>query len=310
MNIRFSKYKNKKSIVVENNRIRAEFISDPGGKMVSLVGKDTGYEFLVQRPGEVYREQPFDGCYTDGECSGFDDMFPTIDACAYDTEPWKGVKMADHGEVWSLPWEHRIKDNTLELSVKGMRFPYELKKQVFFFSENTLRIAYTLVNTSTYDFEFLWAGHFMFNMEEGMRVAVPDDCKEAISILTNTDRAFGEIMHWPHFKDISGEVYRADISRAATSGGFEKYYFKNKLKDGWCELHYPDSKKKLAVSFSADTVPYLGILMNENGWDNLYNIFIEPCTVCFDRPDLAKRNGQISKVTAGGRYQWYIDLTL
>jgi hypothetical protein len=58
VNIKFSKYKNKKSIVVENDRIRAEFTPGPGGKMVSLIGKDTGYEFLVQRSGEIYCEQP------------------------------------------------------------------------------------------------------------------------------------------------------------------------------------------------------------------------------------------------------------
>jgi hypothetical protein len=98
-----SKYKDKKSIVVENNRLRAEFLPDPGGKMVSLIDKGTGYEFLIQRNNELYRDQSFDGVYVDGECSGFDDMFPTIDVCNYESDPWKGVKMPDHGEVWSLP---------------------------------------------------------------------------------------------------------------------------------------------------------------------------------------------------------------
>jgi len=50
--------------------------------------------------------------------------------------------------------------------------------------------------------------------------------------------------------------------------------------------------------------------MNENGWDNLYNIFIEPCTICYDRPDLAKKHGQVSKVNAFGKYFWHIDLTI
>src|SRR5436190_9722403 len=124
MNIRESAYKNKKSIVLENDRIRAEFIPDPGGKMVSFIDKVSGYEFMVQRPGEIYRDQPFDGNYIDGECSGYDDMFPTIDACAYELDPWKGIAMADHGEVWSLPWEPAITEDSLELSVTGMRFPY------------------------------------------------------------------------------------------------------------------------------------------------------------------------------------------
>ena len=99
--ITHSNYKNKTSIVLESKKLRAEFLPNPGGKLASLINKETGYEFFVQRDSKTYRDQPFDGVFVDGECSGYDDMFPTIDICNYENEPWKGVKMADHGEVWS-----------------------------------------------------------------------------------------------------------------------------------------------------------------------------------------------------------------
>jgi hypothetical protein len=57
-----------------------------------------------QRAGGEYLLQPFDGEYTADECSGFDDTVPTIDVCFYDRYLWQATKMADHGEVWSLPW--------------------------------------------------------------------------------------------------------------------------------------------------------------------------------------------------------------
>ena len=81
--IALSKYKNKKSIVLESTKIRAEFIPDPGGKLASFINKETGYEYMLQRKNEKYLEQPFSGVFVDGECSGFDDMFPTIDTCKY-----------------------------------------------------------------------------------------------------------------------------------------------------------------------------------------------------------------------------------
>lgn len=306
-----SMYKNKKSLVIENDNIRAEFIPDPGGKMVSLISKKTGYEFLVQRAGEHYRDQPFDGSYVDGECSGYDDMFPTIDVCTYESEPWKGVKMADHGEVWSLPWEYKVEGEALSFYVKGVRFPFELKKCAAFHADNTLRLNYTLTNLSPFNFEFLWAGHFMLNVEVGTRLAVPEDCTQAVSILTNTDfRKFGDIVEWPYLRGRDGTMYRADIMRPPETKGFEKFYFKNRLNAGWCELQYPDNKKRLKVSFPVETVPYLGVLINEKGWDDLYNIFIEPCTVCYDRPDVAKQHGQVSKIGPNAKYEWYIDLTI
>jgi len=308
--INLSKYKNKTSIVLESTKIRAEFLPDPGGKLSSLINKETGYEYLVQRENVTYRDQPFNGVYVDGECSGFDDMFPTIDKCKYENEPWKGVDMADHGEVWSLPWEYEEDKFALAMSVKGMHFPYKLGKNIYFKNENSLRLDYTLTNNSPFDFEFLWAGHFMINILEGTKVLVPDDCKKVVTILTNGEGSYGDIKDWPFFKDKYGNNYRADISRSKDVLGFEKYYFINRLKVGWCELKYPDNKNKLKISFPVTTVPYLGILMNEGGWDNLYNIFIEPCSVCYDRPDVAKKYGQVSKVEALGTYSWYIEIMI
>lgn len=308
--ISLSSYKNKKSIVLESTKIRAEFIPEPGGKLASLINKNTGYEYLVQRENAVYREQPYNGVYVDGECSGFDDMFPTIDTCRYENEPWQGVEMPDHGEVWSLPWKFEFDDLTLKMSVEGVRFPYRLEKSVFLSNENTLRIEYTLTNLSSSEFEFLWAGHFMLNVKEGTTVTVPDDCKQAVTILTNGNGAYGDIHDWPYFKDKNGNKYRADICRPKDTLGFEKYYFINRLKDGWCKLNYPDNKNGFKISFPVSTVPYLGLLMNEGGWDGLYNIFIEPCSVCYDRPDVAKKYGQVSKVAGLGKYSWYLEITL
>jgi hypothetical protein len=305
-----SNYKNKESIVLENSRIRAEFIPDPGGKLASLINKETGYEYLVQRKNEKYRDQPFDGVYVDGECSGFDDMFPTIDVCHYENKPWEGIKLADHGEVWSLKWQYSADNGSLNMLVKGARFPYTLEKRVYFASENSMCLDYTLTNLSPFDFEFLWAGHLMINIQEGTKVKVPDDCKQAVTVLTSGKGKFGDINDWPYFTDNEGGTYRADICRPKDVGGFEKYYFTNKLTDGWCELQYPDIRNTLKVSFPVGTVPYLGILMNEGGWDDLYNIIIEPCSVCYDRPDLAKKFGQVSKVEALGIYKWYVEITI
>ncbi|MDR1720257.1 MAG: hypothetical protein LBR67_09120 [Dysgonamonadaceae bacterium] len=308
--ISYSTYKNKKCFVLENDSIKAKFIPAPGGKLASLLNKNTGYEYLVQRENKYYREQPFGGVFVEAECSGYDDMFPTIDTCKYEDEPWEGVEMADHGEVWSLPWKFEVKNDTLYMSVKGVRFDYTLEKQVYFTDKGSLRLDYTLTNDSLFDFAFLWAGHLMINMEEGTVVKVPEDCKQTVTVLTNGPGKFGDLRQWPFFNDSQGNPYRADICRSRSTCGFEKYYFTNKLADGWCELIYPDVRNSLIVSFPVETVPYLGILMNEGGWDNLYNVIIEPCTVCFDRPDVAKRYGQVSKVKAKSVYKWHIEITV
>ncbi|MGV8139665.1 MAG: hypothetical protein AB2L20_31160 [Mangrovibacterium sp.] len=220
------------------------------------------------------------------------------------------VKLADHGEVWSLPWQYSVDNRSLHMLVKEIRFPYTLEKRVRFNSENSLWLDYTLTNCSPFDFEFLWAEHLMVNMEEGVKVIVPDDCSRTVTVLSGGKGKFGDIRSWPFLTDNHRYPYRTDICRSKDTGDFEKFYFVNTLTQGWCELIYPGAAHRLKVSFPAETVPHLGILMNEGGWDNLYNIIIEPCTVCYDRPDLAKEYGQVSKVEARGTYKWHVKITI
>jgi len=304
-------YKNKPCIVLENDAFCAKFLPDPGGKMASLVCKRTGFEYLVQRPQPKYRDQPFGGVYVDGECSGFDDMFPTIDACACENNPWQGVELADHGEVWSLPWEIiAAEPSCLTMSVHGIRFPYLLEKKIALTESGSLCWDYALTNLSPFDLDYLWAGHLMINLEEGARVSVPDDCREMVTILSNSGLQFGDVHQWPWLKDKNGTMYRADIVRNRDVRGFEKYYFTNPLKQGWCAIEYPMQQKRFRISFSTDTVPYLGILMNEEGWDGLYNIIVEPCSVCYDRPDVARQHGQRSVVRGKSRIHWTMEITV
>jgi hypothetical protein len=52
--------------------------------MGSLIYKPVNVELLLQRPNERYQLASYDGDYVaQGECSGFDERFPSIDKCFY-----------------------------------------------------------------------------------------------------------------------------------------------------------------------------------------------------------------------------------
>ena len=59
-----------------------------------------------------------------------------------------------------------------------------------------------------------------------------------------------------------------------------------------------------------EQVPYLGVLPNEGGWQDLYNIFLEPATGPLDRLDVARLHGQHSTVAGGSVYEWHLTLRL
>jgi hypothetical protein len=266
---------------------------------------------LVQAPGEHYLLQPFDGDYVAGECSGLDDMFPTIDAFYYDRFPWQGIKMADHGEVWSLPWSNVAEADRLHLIVHGVRFPYRLEKQVSFADDTVLTVHYHLTNLSPFDLDFVWAAHAMINIEEDTELVLPEAVTSVIGTFSMTgDLGYGDELAWPLATLPDGS--RRDLRRLAprTARQAYKYYVKHSLPEGWCGLKYRRSGFSLALSFPKDRVPYLGILPNEGGWRDYYMVFLEPCTAPFDRPDAARYRGQGATVRGNSSYDWHLNITL
>jgi hypothetical protein len=310
--ISLSTYKDQKAIKIETDQMLALFLPEQGAKLASLVYKPLNYELLVQRPSPRYSIQPFDGDYVAGECSGLDDMFPTIDTCYYDRYPWAGIKMADHGEVWSLAWENAIKEEQIYFSVHGVRFPYRLEKWVHFPSENILRFDYRVTNLSHFDFDFVWAAHPMFYLEDDTELVLPEGIRKIVGTFSIPGNylTYGDEFSWP--MDALGDGLPRDFRRLnpKASGLAYKYFIDGRMPAGWCGLKFHRSNFSLVLSFPVEQVPYLGILPNEGGWQDLYNIFLEPCTAPFDRPDAARYRGQGSTLPGGAVYEWHLNLTL
>ena len=239
-------------------------------------------------------------------------MFPTIDRCYYESYPWQGTLIPDHGEVWSLPWATTVEGDRLHFAVHGVRFPYRLEKWAQFTDPGILRLDYRLANLSSFDFECMWAAHPLFNLEEGAELVLPDGVKSVVGTFDVPGKfgRYGDEFSWPvgTLPDGSARDFRKLQPKSARD--CYKYYVKEKMPEGWCGVRYHRSDFSLVLSFPAERVPYLGVLPNEGGWQDLYNIFLEPCTAPFDRPDAARYRGQGSTLKGGEAQTWHLNLTL
>ena len=311
MNIYETSFKGQKSIVMENDCLRLEVLPK-GGRIISLVDKRSGREFLVQQKGVDYCTGEYDSNMTDYQPAGFDDMFPTIDACFYEDYPWKGHRIPDHGEVWSLDWKVEIGESGISLWVYGIRLPYRLKKTIRFPAENQISISYKAENLTEFDMDFLWAAHPMLKAEEGLEILLPDDCDEAVCTLCFDGRLgeYGDLFDWPDWVDKSGLKHHLNRIRGLSAGNTEKYYFKDRLIQGWCKIKYPSDNTTLTLSFPVDKVPYFGILVEEGGWAEESYIIPEPCTAPFDRIDVSKLHSKSSSIPGNSPYEWDIGITV
>ncbi len=134
-----SRYKGEPSFVLESERLRAEFVAQ-GARMVSLFDRGLACEFLLQQDKVSYLRSRFGQPMTPSQAVGYDDMFPTIDACHYEEFPWQGVQLPDHGEVWALDWDMVVQDSALTASVHGVRLPYRLTRRMSLPAANQLRM--------------------------------------------------------------------------------------------------------------------------------------------------------------------------
>jgi hypothetical protein len=152
----------------------------------------------------------------------------------------------------------------------------------------------------------------MINLEEGVELVMPPGTSTIAHTFSmgGPFEQYGEEYSWPIASPAGGTSLDLRCIRPKSTRQAYKYYVKGKLQEGWCGLRYAHSDFSLALSFPVEQVPYLGVLPNEGGWQDLYNIFLEPCTATFDRPDIARYRKENSIIQAHSVLEWHLNITL
>lgn len=304
--VRRGSFKGEEAVVLENASLRAVILPAWGAKTVSLVHVKSGIETLWQNPSPEFSRSGYGDSYGTGEFAGFDEMFPTISRCFYESAPWAGVEAPDHGEVWSIPWEYTAGADAVTLAVKGVRFPYRLQKTVTLEGEK-LVARYVAANLSAHPLEFIWAAHPLFNASDGMRLIVPPGMRSVInSVAGPTLGGYGEHLAYPVARRHDGKNIRLDRVPPRNGTGYQKYWFAQRVTEGWCILHDPGRTLRIGLSYPPAHVPYLGIWLNEGGYSGQYNIAPEPATAAMDRIDFSKMWGMDSVLNPGESREWHL----
>jgi len=301
-------YKDQPSFVLENDILRAEFIAH-GGRMVSLRHKPTGFEFLYQNRGAKYSGGEYDRPLKPEQAAGYDDMLPTIIECHYEDYPWKGTVLPDHGEAWSVDWNVAVESDGIRLWYYGVRLPYRLSRRVTFAGPGTLQMDYSLENLSGFSLSYIWSAHPMLAAPAGTHMEFPEECRRAIGVVSESGRlgAYGDEFEWPRHTDARGIEHDLSIIREPSAHDEEKYFFKSRLKNGWCRVHYPEVRLGLTLRFPAESIPYVAVVVGE-GWmfDKDSVLLLEPCSAPFDRLDLSRNYTRDSKVGPKGTNRWFL----
>lgn len=300
-------YKGLNALQLENEFLSLVFLPDYACKMASLVKKNSGREFLFQSKQTRLTPPPYGAAFSAYDSSGFDEVLPSIDAAPYPCGPFQGTPVPDHGEVWALPWQHRLHpdQNGLTAWVKSPKLPYQFTRGLTLCGAE-IRLHYTLENLSDAPFPFIWTPHCLLNCSTQTRLVLPDNLTEIITVehSTKTLGPWGTRHSYPHTTCVSGQTLDLAQTRPVTDQSCEKFYFTQKNTQGWCAITHQDNGDTLTYRYDADKVPYLAVWKTQGGYRGDYNLALEPCTGEWDDIYVAHKIRRAAVCPPKGKYEW------
>ncbi len=303
------------TLVLENSTIRVEILPELGGKIVSLVRKETGREFLLQppEPQRGYRQPSGKANFEDYDTSGFDECIPTVKACQYPDEPFAGQQLPDHGDLWSIPWKFNSTADEVTLEVRGRSLPYMLTRRMKL-EENTLLLNYQITNLSDADLRFLWSAHPLLAVEPGAKILLPAEVSELEVNWSHDERLGkgGDVCTWPETIDKFGRKANINTVAEPATGTADKL-FTPRLSEGVCALFYPRTNESLVFSFDPELVPYVGLWICNGGWPlsraaKHFTVALEPCTGRPDSLQEAIKRGECDSSSRHKIKSWWLRL--
>ncbi len=289
------------ALKLEDDAARVVVIPQLGAKIVSLYDKRAGREWLIP-PARPLRRPPSAATFTECDVSGWDEMFPTIDACAYPAPGRsQGAPLPDHGEVWRLPWTAETPHtadpdaaDSITLAVRGRVLPAVLRRRISLPQPGVVRFAYRATNPTDEDLIFLWAAHPLLAVTPHTEILLAAEMMIQASD-TPTLPGKGALLTWPVH-----DGHRLD--RVGTSGTDRKLYAPPDEPLSWVVLHEPGAS--LRLEWSAAELPYMGLWVSEGVYTPHRTAAPEPSNGYYDSLALAWENRRYTTLKAGEALNW------
>jgi hypothetical protein len=305
------------TLEVKSHGLYLQIVPAVGGKIIRLQDRTTQRDFLWRYPDRSIKPVPYGASFEQYDISGWDECFPTIGEVVYPLEPWKGIVVPDHGELWTLPWQWDFAGDVLRMWCHSVRFGYHFERTFTFRDApagggGTIGIHYRVNNPTPYPLHALWSMHPFFRVSPASRVLLPPDVRMRIEI-SSQERVghFLAEIPWPLTTDHSSNQM-IDLAVMGAPQPTTEKLFSTPLPEGWAALYHPDDNAFVAFTFDPKQIPFMGVCQIRGGWPAqgtpTYSILLEPCTGWPDRLDLALSRGAGMVVPGNGALEWEVAL--
>jgi len=300
---------------LQNSLIKVVMVPALGGKIASLIDLRTNREWLWQNPEPDGIEAQYGADYVRYLC-GWDECFPSICQTAFPADPWLDVTIPDHGEIWSLPWNTRLKENgdSIELTsvVQGKQLPYTFERTIQLNADAPeLWMKYCATNHSDSPMPFIWSSHPTLAASPGDKLILPTDKMFLFHSLAERFGKQNSQISWPTATDAIGTKLNLSVlPRRETATSLKLFSTTSELSSA--ALADSDSRSKLIFEFDPDQITNVGVWLNFGalsiieGSPASYCIAIEPCIGSTDDLSLAYQSGEAAILAPRSRRRWQL----
>jgi hypothetical protein len=262
-----------RTIELENDWLKASLLPEVGAKIYDLIWKARGRNLLWHNPRIAPQAYSVEGSFDNYWCGGWDDCFPTCDACEFQGEQYPNL-----GEFRSLSWTIESQSCTAAtLSAFGPISPVRAEKSVVLdTTQPLLRMSYRVRNLGPLALNFIWGTHPALQPYGEMILRIP--AKTGIVGEASAPRfgAPGQRYAWPILTTGHSEEDMSRV-RGREVGAYCGHYATD-LEAGWYAVEDVISGDGFLVRFPADVCPYLWLWLAYGGYRGHHHIIIEPWT--------------------------------
>jgi hypothetical protein len=250
---------------LENEWLSLSVLPEVGAKILTLYDKSSQRQILWENPRIRPQAYPIDANFDNYWCGGWDDAYPTADACFHAGEPFPNL-----GELRSLLWE--VQEASPEKTVMTAYGPISAihATKTIWLSGQVLNMSFDVKSLSPIPIDFMWGTHPAFAVEAGSRLIIP--ARTGIVAQSNSPSlgAPGDQYKWPHVNGTDMSVV-PDISAGINCG-----HYATDLEDGWFAVE--TRGQGTLFEFPLETCPHLWMWLVYGGWRGYHHAVVEPWT--------------------------------
>ncbi len=272
-----------------------------GGKVVSVVHRLSGREWLDPPPEGALAEARPGAAFDARPPAGLDECLPTVAPCTLN-----GKRYADHGGAWSRPWsvvEHGADRLVMEVALDD---PPLILRRALRLDGGTLAMDYTLTNGGDAAVPYIWAQHPLLGLRDGDTLTLWPGARLARveAALGVPDDIARDGADWP---DPCPGV-RLDRFDLGPDPAYLKAFLPH--HDGAAAVVTGAAGERLTcTSGPADLLPWLGLWITRGGFHGRHHFALEPTNAPHDAlADAAAPPDGLPAATlpAGATRRWWV----